>query len=105
YRLKQVDTDGAISYSEIRNVSLGFGNDILLFPNPANDFFTLVGKDLSLEHIHLIDAFGKTVKLDVASVSEEAITFSTTSLSAGVYFVRYQNDFEEKTIKLNVYHQ
>ena len=102
YRLKQVDTDGAISYSEIRTISVESGSEMIVFPNPAQDFFTITGKNISPEHFILIDPLGKTIALDIVSTSKDALTYSTNSLSSGIYFINYNNGAEEKTLKLTI---
>jgi hypothetical protein len=102
YRLKQVDTDGTTSFSEIRTISIDLGSEMLVFPNPAQDVFTITGKNISPENFNMVDPLGKTVALDIVSTSKDALTFSTNSLSSGIYFINYNNGAEEKTLKLTI---
>ena len=41
YRLKQVDLDGSFSYSELREVTFGFGQSVSAHPNPFGQELTL----------------------------------------------------------------
>jgi hypothetical protein len=50
----------------------------------------------------MVDPLGKTVALDIVSTSKDALTFSTNSLSSGIYFINYNNGAEEKTLKLTI---
>jgi hypothetical protein len=42
FRLKEINADGYVKYSEIRSIDLDHGNEINLYPNPADNFINIV---------------------------------------------------------------
>jgi len=88
YRIKQVDFDGTFSYTPVRSITINsFENKINIFPNPVNEksivsVFTNLEEELNIE---LLDANGKIV-LQQSFFREGS--FSTESLTKGVYFYR-----------------
>jgi hypothetical protein len=63
YRLRQEDSDGAASYSEIRAVTFGAAFGLSVFPNPANNFVILntgSGVGENLQYV-LYDPTGRKV--------------------------------------------
>jgi len=102
YRLKQVDTDGTYSYSDVRTVSINLNEGIMVYPNPAEGYFTIAGKNISKDQITLVNALGKVVALDPIASSDDTLTFSTQMMSAGVYYIIYNNEKEVMELKLTV---
>ncbi len=102
YRLKQVDTDGTYSYSDVRTVSINLNEGIMVYPNPAEGYFTIAGKNITTDQITLVDALGKVVVLNPVANSDDTITFSTETMSSGVYYFVYKNDQEVSKIKLTI---
>jgi hypothetical protein len=94
YRLKQTDTDGATSYSDVIYVSCGeFESDLMtVFPNPSNDLIVVNFNSSISEDDYLIsitDMVGKSV-LDrhIAAVKNGNTVLDVSSFSNGYYFLR-----------------
>ncbi len=102
YRLKQVDKDGAFVYSDVRVVALNPGKELMVFPNPAQNFVQLIQKNISKENISLIDEAGRMVIFQPEIVSEDTVLINTQNIANGVYLVRI--GAEPKMLKLIVQH-
>ncbi len=87
YRLKQVDYDGAFSYSEIKRVMFTIGSDLEIYPNPASDYFVIIGENLSFYEISLYQLDGKRITLKTKENSQNQVTVDTSNLPAGIYTV------------------
>lgn len=112
YRLKQVDTDGSINYSEPMTVERGIEKVELkgTYPNPARQRATvryaLPGKTGSAQHvtIRLFDVMGRQVKtlVDDKRTGRHKQRVDVSTLSSGVYFLRLQTQGKTRTAKLTV---
>jgi len=103
YRLKQIDYDGTISYSNEVNVNVDFTPESYAlqqnYPNPFNPTTTIVYEiaEDGLVSLKVYDILGK----EVAQITNERQTagkyelqFDASSLSSGVYFYRLEvNEF------------
>lgn len=67
------------------NENVSDANSISVYPNPASKQFTISSKDI-IEKVEMFDVSGQLVmKLNA---DENKITFNSTSLSAGTYFIK-----------------
>ncbi len=107
YRLKQMDLDGAFSYSGIIDINFnGSGESIgNFYPNPTSS--GLVNISLSSEvteelQVAVFDVTGKRVANQKRLVSEggNALDFNFSSLNAGIYLVKLGNGATSVTRKL-----
>ncbi len=90
YRLKQIDYDGAYSYSNIRYALFSNENKIKIYPNPVANTLYISGLNIdNTERISLYNYMGKLIR----EYDADATTISTEGLNKGVYFIRiqYQN--------------
>lgn len=88
YRLKQVDQDGAFSYSPVRLVGLqGAAAGPSLYPNPASGMARLTGA-LPKTVVMVFDALGRLVATATADAAGTAALALPAGLPAGVYVVR-----------------
>ena len=111
YRLKQVDTDGRVSFTEPITVSRAQVESVALlgtYPNPARQQATVryaFPEKISNEvHLRLYDVLGRqvrTVKVNAEAGRHEQ-TFDVSGLSNGVYFLRLRAGGRLKTRKLTV---
>ncbi|MCW3118451.1 MAG: hypothetical protein JWM28_2533, partial [Chitinophagaceae bacterium] len=89
YRIKQIDLDGKIKYSEVRAVQGNNSNagSVTLYPNPTvNGSATLVFKDVSGTYdVSLMDATGRILK---QWNSTKGNSLNITNLVPGFYNVR-----------------
>ncbi len=107
YRLKQVDFDGSVNYSSFVTIDhndckdqFGISN---VYPNPFNDELEIElgllsgNEDVKLE---MVDVLGNRVRIENISLQNNSkLTIPTSSLSAGVYFVRVFIEGEVFTVK------
>ena len=86
YRLKQVDRDELISYSDIAIVNLATKSGIAsIFPNPTSDVFNIVISDpVNVEEIRLYDITGKIV----FSLTRFQQQINISGLISGVYHLQ-----------------
>ncbi|MBA4140499.1 MAG: DUF4331 family protein, partial [Segetibacter sp.] len=84
YRIKQVDKDGKVSYTDIRMVKFGATNIITVTPNPAINFIRVFSSQTPLQ-ISLFDQGGKKVMSQM--LINGTGQFNISSLAKGVYTV------------------
>lgn len=102
YRLKQVDNDGKVQYSNIMSVENRIGKTIQIdkvFPNPIQDqmvstIYMPVNGQLNAE---IYDMTGKKVYYEVFPVNEglNEIIINTQSLEKGVYMLKVSGEMLE----------
>jgi hypothetical protein len=74
YRLRQTDFDGTSTWSDIVSVLIGGSDNIIIFPNPADDFIRIIfPDDLWMEQstVVLTDVLGNTVLKESENISEK----------------------------------
>lgn len=91
YRIKQTDIKGTSTYSEIKFVdfSAKFAG-IKIFPNPAINNFSVEGDNLNNAQVNIYNSTGQLQNLP-AVTGDNKITFSSTGVAKGIYFVRINN--------------
>jgi pullulanase/glycogen debranching enzyme len=108
YRLKQVDTDGSVSYTDPTVVERTVGEVKLLgtYPNPARGRATVryalpEHQDVS---VRLYDVLGRQIRTVVEGKQEGRHTrrVDLSGLPSGVYFLRLQSSGTVQTQKLTV---
>jgi len=95
YRLKMVDLDGAIEYSDIKAILMEKAEKNIepkLFPNPvqSGESFTLNIQNLTNPRLIIYKANGKIAKDFLLKDGDNQI--STSRLSAGTYFYSIQSE-------------
>jgi hypothetical protein len=88
YRIKQTDAPGKSACTDIKEID--FARDfshINVFPNPARDFFIVRGNSLQNVQPRLYNRVGELIALPYR-VENKSITFHTTGLTRGIYFLR-----------------
>ncbi len=101
YRLTTVASDGSSQTSQIVNVKYAKPDAYAVYPNPANDYFSL---DLSIldgqpVDISIMDAVGKIVKTEHIDSAPLSQRFEIGELENGQYFVRIQSKGKKMTMK------
>jgi len=73
-----------------------------LYPNPAQNYFVLEGKNLKNANVIVYDAMGQTVLLSV-EVSDNKMVLNTQGLAKGMYFINviYKGKIESKSVVIN----
>jgi Secretion system C-terminal sorting domain len=100
YRLSQVDIDGNIKFSNVVEVSAVGENEMIVYPNPAQNQVTVeVNPGLTIENVQWIDVAGRIVNVP-CEVINSAILADVSSLAPGVYYVKVQTNstFETKSV-------
>jgi len=100
YRLKQVDLNGSVTYSEIRAVKFGLTDNVTLFPNPVTDEFFLHGKGIGSKQIQLFNSLGQLIPTNRINQSEDMIQFDSSELSRGIYTIQIQAQNEIINLRL-----
>ena len=87
YRLRQLDTDGSVSYSPVRAVTVTGSGRLTLFPNPARTAVAVGGVPAGAP-VAVFDALGRAVAHATADADGQARLTLPPGLAAGVYVVR-----------------
>ena len=73
YRLKMIDLDGVVEYSQIISVELNCDkaevNDVIIYPNPTRDLSSLqfeIDKTSSVQ-IRILDNLGRLINAEIVS--------------------------------------
>ncbi len=91
YRLRQVDTDGSFTYSEVLNVYREGVIELSVFPNPANQYINLFyqGKQEQTKTFTIYNAQGKPwQKINYPTNTPNAIRLDISNYPPGVYFIK-----------------
>jgi hypothetical protein len=102
YRIKQIDLDGQFDYSEIVLSRNDLGSDIKIFPNPADDYI-IVRSSIILDdnqQFLVYDAMGRLINLSSSKESDYSLKLNSSSLEAGIYFIKLSSGNMRKVIKL-----
>ncbi len=83
FRLKQVDFNGEFAYSNVVFLP-AFGNEISIFPNPAQDFI-IISSNKENSIFEITDLKG--ISLQKGTLKETKTTISTKNFNKGVYLV------------------
>ncbi|HRH60479.1 MAG TPA: T9SS type A sorting domain-containing protein, partial [Chitinophagaceae bacterium] len=106
YRIKQVDYDGAISYSFIKSINFDdiATTNMAIFPNPAKDRFTITFGTIQSNDARyfIIGLDGKVVKSAAIdkSFSNSVKTIDVSGLPRGAYIVKLVDGSKQQTAKL-----
>ncbi len=105
YRIKEIDKNGKIIYSETRKIRLtGKALAILAYPNPINHFVNLtidIEEDAS-GMLTIYDAAGKKIQLMQLQLLKGANTkkINMANLAAGSYLLQLTTPKENKVIRI-----
>ena len=102
YRIKQVDKNGSISYSQVININTTSSgkSTITIYPNPVRDVLNLniTGNDAA-KAIIITDASGRTILTQQIPTATGAanIKIDVSNLSSQLYFIKTVNSKNETT--------
>ncbi len=66
--------------------------EITIYPNPANDIFTLeAGQDISVDKVSVFNLLGKMVNVQYLNVQQRKVQIDLSGNVPGIYFVKYNN--------------
>ncbi len=96
--IAKLDSATITGNNEIENLAKG----VLLFPNPANNFFTIaLGSTNEEVEITITDITGKII-YSVSEIEKQSIKVNTKDFAEGIYLVKIQSEDFLKTEKLIV---
>jgi hypothetical protein len=90
YRLRQVDLDGGVSYSQVVEVSEGVQGGLKTWPNPVQDQLHFALNSAEQVTATLTDLSGRVVWQQV--LPSGSATVAVDQLPAGVYFLRVRGE-------------
>ena len=110
YRLRQVDTDGATTYSDVHTVTLGTPTVLRLqapYPNPVRSTATVryelpAAANASVAVYDLLGRRVTTLQHGNQEMGRKEIQFNTQQLAPGTYFLRLEADGDVRTQRLTV---
>jgi subtilisin family serine protease len=110
YRLRQVDVDGAATYSDVRVASLGSPDVLSLeapFPNPVRASATVryTLPTATEVRVEVYDLLGRRVALlqdGYQELGRKELSFNTRQLASGTYFLRLKAEDKILTERLTV---
>jgi Secretion system C-terminal sorting domain len=93
YRLKQVDFDGAFTYSPVRSIRLGKSNDVVITPQPVSDVLQveLIEALSNDANWQIIDFAGRIVANGTVAAETLRFTADMNTLPNGNYVLRVAN--------------
>lgn len=92
YRLLQTDAAGDLLYSSVLSFTKGNSPDgVSVYPVPAADHLTVSFPGMGHYIVQLFNAGGQPVREPLSSTGN-SVTWQTSGLAAGVYFVRVLRD-------------
>ena len=86
YKLRQTDTDGSTSESEVEVVHFGTSTILAAYPNPAEEVLNIVGLTGTVGTLRITDALGRTV-LELGSTEGSRVVLDVSALPAGPYLL------------------
>jgi SdrD B-like domain/Secretion system C-terminal sorting domain len=105
YRIKFVDKNGAISYSDIRKVNFGKAANVNVFPNPAKIEVNVTLTPAMINKaatISVISIDGRLMTVQKVSAASQIETIDVSKMANGKYIVRIVtgNEVINKTIEV-----
>ncbi|MEO6868262.1 MAG: LamG-like jellyroll fold domain-containing protein [Ginsengibacter sp.] len=100
YRLKQINFDGEVTYSNVRTIRIAQLNLLSIYPTLAQSNVTVeVGSvDMINTIISVYDGQGRMVQQDRLTSQKQLINIS--NLQKGMYLIKLQNGASERFVKL-----
>ena len=101
YRIRQVDTDGSVNYSEVRTAQLAAGStDFSVFPNPVANQLTITTGTSTDEptQLQLYDARGRLLHQAAFSGPTHELTFAT--YPPGIYLLDIRRAHQREFVRL-----
>lgn len=89
YRLRQIDINDDFKYSNIVSLIRHKNNDVLIYPNPANDVLTIKMDNTDNSEIKIYDILGKIVLFDNTKTNETQLNIN--ALAKGNYCIEIKN--------------
>lgn len=102
YRLKLIESNGALDYSPLRSISVDLEQDINIYPNPISNILNISNTQQENMNISIFDSSGKLV-YEKLNTNNQNISIQTINWTSGTYFLQIKtsnNSYSRKLIKL-----
>lgn len=100
YRIQQTSLDGASSPSQVEILEIAATTGIRISPNPVGARLNVEMAGIEKARVRVLNPLGQEVELPIL-ISQNQLTFETTSLVSGIYFVEVRlgnKVFSEKVV-------
>jgi hypothetical protein len=87
-------------FESVSEVAKSLLDDVVVFPNPANDEVFLNLASLKYSTLKLYDLTGNNVQITLKNNNNGIVSFDVSQLSKGIYFVEIKNNGNKSTKKL-----
>lgn len=96
YRVKAVDLNGEVTYSEIVSIDRDIQSSVNVYPNPVNNWLKVenAGSQMIGQKIKITNHVGKTIEVEV---TPEGI--DTKDLPSGVYYIQLVQGNKPEVVK------
>jgi hypothetical protein len=79
-----------VTATEVKNVA-NEANNVVIYPNPANDVFNIALNGANVDNIRIMDIQGKVINTIATDKNQPIIKVPVNDYAAGVYFVQLQS--------------
>ena len=98
YRLKQIDFNGELEFSQVRIVDFSETRMFTIYPNPAKSNLTIATMNNNIAQIRIVDALGRIV-YSIQNIRSNLISVPLSHLSSGCYIAEVTSTDERKFIQ------
>jgi hypothetical protein len=99
YRLKQIDFDGTNEYSKVVAVEMKGSDDIVIFPNPAQDkFYIQYNRSDAPTRLSLYDALGRRLNVQFGGIGGQYEVDLPADMPKGIYWLRVEDGGKIRSI-------
>jgi hypothetical protein len=108
YRIKQIDLDGAFTYSPVRTVDLSsVGKSIRIFPNPIGEKFFIASPDYNNKAVtvEVFSSSGILIGKEIKQLTNNQVEVSMTgryALAKGILLIRVSDETGKLIIQQSV---
>ena len=100
YRLRMEDSNGEITYSQIKSLFFKGNNQLSFYPNPTNGIVHIEGQ-MDIENLLVYDVTGKLLTIVPTEVSSSHWMINLEGFEKGTYFVECQGTMYYEIHKIN----
>lgn len=105
YRIKQIDKDGKIFYTDVASIKINRSNKITVTPNPFRsqfnvNYFSSLNEKVSMSLISLDGKIIETKQVNVLRGNNQIMFNNLQFLQAGLYFLQIHTTSNSTNIKL-----
>ncbi len=99
YRLKKIDLDRSFDYTQLKAVNFSRLSDLLIYPNPSPNLFTIEEKDFKQGSLSLFNEDGKLLKV-FEHPKHDKFSISLGDLADGTYLIVLEENGIKKVKKI-----